>query len=198
MVPNKKTIFCILILVITIASILVNYYDVATEGFSGLSYCDDCGYRSRWECSDCIDCGYCISEYGDGECVSGNEDGPFFRSDCAIWEYGKPYDPSPYPNFYNILRYPWGYWYDNDWGWFGNRRSSGSRRRRRRRSHDRSEKIDIGSNTSVSSRSSSRLNMKVSDGGIRSRIFPGSKSRVNRGGNRGTKRGGNKSGKGKK
>jgi len=50
-------------------------------------YCGDCGSRGRYNCSKCIDCGYCTSYDGSSECVPGDINGPYFRKDCVNWEY---------------------------------------------------------------------------------------------------------------
>jgi hypothetical protein len=54
-------------------------------------YCPSCGWRSRYSCSNCTNCGYCITASGFGECVPGDSSGPYFRDDCFLWQYGDPY-----------------------------------------------------------------------------------------------------------
>jgi hypothetical protein len=53
-------------------------------------YCKDCGYKNRSSCSDCTNCGYCISSSGYGECTPGDQNGPYFRKDCMTWKYREP------------------------------------------------------------------------------------------------------------
>lgn len=65
-------------------------------------YCPSCGWRSRNTCSKCTNCGYCITASGYGECVPGDNNGPYFRSDCLYWEYGDPYYNYPYSNIYPV------------------------------------------------------------------------------------------------
>lgn len=70
--------------------------DDKKEGFSVHDmyykrYCGGCGRRSRLGCSKCTNCGFCVTSDGRGSCVSGDAHGPYFREDCAIWEYGEPY-----------------------------------------------------------------------------------------------------------
>lgn len=54
-------------------------------------YCPSCGWNSRYECSGCSNCGYCITANGSGECTPGDSSGPYFRQDCVQWEYDSPY-----------------------------------------------------------------------------------------------------------
>ena len=77
-------------------------------------YCPSCGWRSRYSCSKCTNCGYCITPSGYGECVPGDSSGPYFRSDCAYWEYSDPYYNYPYSHIYPIVQaksiYPYYRW----------------------------------------------------------------------------------------
>ena len=58
--------------------------------YDNLSYCKSCGEKSRIECNKCINCGYCRTPNGNGECVPGDEKGPYFREDCVDYEYNTP------------------------------------------------------------------------------------------------------------
>jgi hypothetical protein len=53
-------------------------------------YCPECGKLGNFQCSRCSNCGFCITERGSGECVPGDSVGPYFRQDCAVWNYGQP------------------------------------------------------------------------------------------------------------
>lgn len=66
-------------------------------------YCPSCGWRSRYACSKCTNCGYCITASGYGECVPGDSSGPYFRNDCMYWEYGDPYYYYPYSHIYPVV-----------------------------------------------------------------------------------------------
>jgi hypothetical protein len=78
-------------------------------------YCTSCGDRSRFECNSCSNCGYCVNyNSGSSQCVSGDQNGPYFRSDCDVYEYSNPWInylqsmyifPVAYPN-YNSYPYP--------------------------------------------------------------------------------------------
>jgi hypothetical protein len=54
------------------------------------TFCKTCGELSRSKCNNCVNCGYCVSPRGNGECVAGDEYGPYFREDCAYYEYQRP------------------------------------------------------------------------------------------------------------
>ena len=67
-------------------------------------YCPSCGWRSRYSCSKCTNCGYCISASGRGECVPGDSSGPYFRDDCMYWEYSDPYYNYPYSHVQPVVK----------------------------------------------------------------------------------------------
>ena len=77
-------------------------------------YCPSCGWRSRYSCAKCTNCGYCINKSGYGECVPGDSSGPYFRRDCVYWEYGDPYYYYPYSHIYPVVKtssaYPYYRW----------------------------------------------------------------------------------------
>lgn len=63
-------------------------------------YCTHCGGKGRYSCNNCVNCGYCITPNGTGECVSGDSNGPHFRKDCVAYEHNsngyRIYKRSPY------------------------------------------------------------------------------------------------------
>jgi uncharacterized membrane protein YgcG len=68
--------------------------------------CKECSGLSRIHCGNCANCGYCYNYKGRGECVPGDENGPFFRDDCVDYEYVSPvYHAGLYPT--------WSYFYDD-------------------------------------------------------------------------------------
>lgn len=79
-------------------------------------YCRSCGWKSRAACSNCTNCGYCVTADGRGECVSGDQNGPYFRQDCARYEYNNPINTFPvtsYPSYgYNYPGYLNPYYYN--------------------------------------------------------------------------------------
>jgi len=86
----------IIIIFIVLLVILIIFNYKSKESFYSnyghyKQYCPDCGWRSRNKCSMCRNCGYCITDSGQGKCVPGNGTGPFYREDCMYWEYGDPY-----------------------------------------------------------------------------------------------------------
>jgi len=95
---TKIIIFLIILLICVV--VYKKYYS-GVENFNFYNsyykqFCPSCGWRNRRTCSKCINCAYCISAQGEGSCVPGDSRGPFFRNDCAIYEYGNTY--SYYPN----------------------------------------------------------------------------------------------------
>lgn len=102
-------------------------------------YCANCGELNRKRCSECVDCGYCYTPNGTGECVPGDENGPYFRADCVDYEYRTPI-------VLGGLYYPRGpYWDGFDGYWDGqgdrswNRWGKGHRRRVKDRVHDNND-----------------------------------------------------------
>ena len=76
----------ILIGLIIVLILIVLYHDLGKdrEGFIVYSYpkyCSACGQLNRYRCNNCTNCGYCYTLDGKGECVPGDGNGPFFRSD---------------------------------------------------------------------------------------------------------------------
>jgi len=137
MYKNTKYIFVILFLLLLTISI---YYfinnslnmglfdwvdkDINMENFYidnyDKAYCSSCGYKNRSNCNNCVNCGYCINEDGYGECVPGDANGPYFRKDCAYYEYNNPYYsygafpyyyPYNYPKVDPYSVYPLKYWW---------------------------------------------------------------------------------------
>jgi hypothetical protein len=87
-----------------------DYYDYFNN-----KYCDDCGHKSRRSCSSCLNCGFCVTYDGYGECVPGDESGPYFREDCQYWEFNNPWARYPYSSIFpsvtppQYLAYEYGY-----------------------------------------------------------------------------------------
>lgn len=99
--------------------------DKSKEGFHATlgyhkKYCPSCGTKSRKSCSKCLNCGFCVTSDGHGECVPGDSNGPYFRDDCMYWEYGYNYADSFYPyshifpSAHGHLMYPYFRWRDSD------------------------------------------------------------------------------------
>lgn len=76
---------CLLLWILTIIIICIFTPTNITrmEGFS--RYCGSCGHKSELTCSDCVNCGFCITSNGHGQCVPGDERGPYFTEDCVKW-----------------------------------------------------------------------------------------------------------------
>jgi hypothetical protein len=80
------------------------FNDNNKEGFfTGVNYknyCSSCGWKNRSTCGNCINCGYCVTPSGKGECVAGDSRGPYFREDCMFYKYGRPYYGYPLDHIY--------------------------------------------------------------------------------------------------
>jgi hypothetical protein len=108
---NKPALFVVGILVLLM---ITDYLKKnKKENFNSLGtyykrYCPGCSYLTRRDCSSCSNCGYCITAGGHGECVPGDQNGPYFKKDCLYYEYTNPYYVYPYyytmpyySNYYN-------------------------------------------------------------------------------------------------
>ena len=69
----------------------LNYTTYENFNISDMRDCNQCSYKSKIDCMVCNNCGYCMDEYGNGRCVSGDQSGPFFES-CNLWN-----------NSYNVI-----------------------------------------------------------------------------------------------
>lgn len=96
-----------------------NTLDKSKEGFYTYygyykKYCPSCGWRSRYSCSKCTNCGYCITASGQGQCVPGDASGPYFRTDCQYYEFGDSYYFYPYSHIFPVIKirstYPYYRW----------------------------------------------------------------------------------------
>ncbi len=67
-------------------------------------YCGSCGWRNRYSCSKCTNCGFGIRADGYGECVPGDSSGPYFSNKYAYWEYGSPSYYAPFDNIFPTVR----------------------------------------------------------------------------------------------
>jgi hypothetical protein len=46
-------------------------------------YCNECGVLGPFDCNNCTNCGNCLTPNGNWECVTGDENGPYFRKDMV-------------------------------------------------------------------------------------------------------------------
>jgi hypothetical protein len=91
------------------------------------NYCGSCHHRGRRSCGKCTNCGLCITADGHAECVPGDAQGPYFREDCAIWEFGDPMTFYNGSNVYPIVKQRNVYPYTR-WNWWRNRFSKRGKR----------------------------------------------------------------------
>ena len=123
MEEKKKYIIVLIIILITYIYYNNNESFWVTQINRPLRYCRYCGYNNYHSCNNCVNCGFCTTSKGYGECVNGDQNGPFFRKDCLYWDYRQPsyyLDHNPnyiyYPsNYFNprrnwINRYGNKYW----------------------------------------------------------------------------------------
>ena len=75
----------VIVLSITLIILLDNKYEFYSSDYP--LYCPNCGDLDKQKCDGCINCGYCITPNGQGECVEGDEQGPLFRQDCIAYQY---------------------------------------------------------------------------------------------------------------
>lgn len=104
----------ILIWILIVAVILLStptkcMIDGKTEGFYNYSSyfkspCSSCGWRTRYSCGKCTNCGFCRTASGIGSCEPGDSSGPFFRDDCMFWEYNDPYTYYPFSDLYPVIK----------------------------------------------------------------------------------------------
>lgn len=114
------------IIFIVLLSVYIMMPKEFIEGYFPFRYCRSCGYRSRRQCNKCTNCGFCVPYRGKGNCVPGDNRGPYFRSDCVDWEYGDEYIYRDHPrryrrrrprsSYFRGRRKPW-YWSPRRWWW---------------------------------------------------------------------------------
>jgi len=111
----------IIIIIIIIVGVILYYKSKSNaENLVILDgqYCKECNQMSRGMCGTCQNCGYCINESGQGECIPGDDYGPYFRKDCLRWERNIPI----YGNYYDTPYRWWDYLYPSYWGsWWGSK-----------------------------------------------------------------------------
>src|SRR5579872_1094136 len=100
--------------------IVILYYTYTCERTEPLTVltatgiCDaDCNYN-RYDCNNCTNCGYCVDEYGVGECVRGDANGATYRRGCSSFEYQN----NVYPSYLYWWDYPFYYPYNKNDSWF--------------------------------------------------------------------------------
>jgi hypothetical protein len=95
-----KYLFMIVVIIL-IVILLCNKSKNDKENFST---CLNCSYLDERECGSCSNCGFCISPDGSGECVPGDVNGPYFKSDCMIWKHPQQfryYTPRFYGRYFH-------------------------------------------------------------------------------------------------
>lgn len=125
---DNQTLIIVWIVVLAVIALTANRNQDKTEGFHTYygyykKYCPSCGWRSRYSCAKCTNCGYCIDKNGYGQCVPGDSSGPYFHGDkCSYWEFGSPNYQYPFSNVYPTVKirsqYPYYRWrLRRPWRW---------------------------------------------------------------------------------
>jgi hypothetical protein len=84
--------------------------DGVKEGFYSYNsyfknYCSDCGFRTRYSCAKCTNCGYSIDAGGVGQCLPGDSSGPFFDTgNTMFYQFDSPYFYYPYSDLYPVIK----------------------------------------------------------------------------------------------
>ena len=78
-------IIIIIIILLYLICIPDDYNQIEYFNIRDMRVCNGCSYRNKYDCKTCTNCGYCIDQYGNGKCVSGDNYGPYFNSDCFDW-----------------------------------------------------------------------------------------------------------------
>jgi len=79
--------------------------------------CPNCGKRTQWQCSECGSCGWCVTPDGYGECVPGDQRGPYFRQDCLSWQYHPRTTPTSWSWESWRPRMSFGFPHHRSWPW---------------------------------------------------------------------------------
>lgn len=71
-------------------------------------FCPSCDYKNKQTCKTCNNCGYCLTNKGNGTCVAGDKNGAYYKKDCIDWEYGEKINTPMYatPTQYYTSGFP--------------------------------------------------------------------------------------------
>lgn len=89
---NKITVVLVIVLIICLFMKRYNVLEY-NEGFNQTSgqLCITCNGKNINQCLNCFNCGFCVDEYGNSQCIGGNYLGPFNNEKCVRWYHGDPY-----------------------------------------------------------------------------------------------------------
>ena len=88
---DMLTAWIIIMLILVFYSKQFNLESYTTLG-NYKRYCSGCGYKNKRECAKCTNCGKCTTIDGRSNCEPGDNNGPYYRLDCANWKYSDPYE----------------------------------------------------------------------------------------------------------
>lgn len=121
--------------------------------------CGNCESLDQLNCGKCVNCGYCVKSDGTAKCVSGDDNGPYYETDCESYYPNsngvlQPESPTIVnytyynPNTYWWLPYGpyWNNWYGRNywtnWNYWNNRYDKRYERRDYRRDYRKDKRHD--------------------------------------------------------
>jgi hypothetical protein len=78
----------------------------------------NCYNLSYKKCLDCSNCGICLINGQPPQCVPGDEQGPFFKSNCDKWLYSNFYDRRIFNEKITSITDPWNKFYPDYEAWY--------------------------------------------------------------------------------
>jgi hypothetical protein len=90
MINNRNLILILAVIGIIVAFILMQNQEEHFNEKVG-RFCLSCHGKTINECLGCFNCGYCIDENGNGQCIGGDHRGPYNYERCAYWYSGDPF-----------------------------------------------------------------------------------------------------------
>ncbi len=90
---NKLTVVLLLSIVVVLFLKRYKVQDNKVEKYNDTSgqLCITCNGKNINQCLNCFNCGFCVDEYGNSQCIGGNYIGPFNKEKCVRWYHGDPY-----------------------------------------------------------------------------------------------------------
>lgn len=90
--PEDEQQFCCILMGVLAVALVCYIYRMKrySEGFtdtSKLSFCQNCRTLDAKSCADCPNCGICTDPFGNKTCEQGDEIGPYFKDNCAEWDF---------------------------------------------------------------------------------------------------------------
>ena len=77
--------YIILIVLIIVLIIIKKLLFPIKEDFVNIDYCPQCYGLWEGKCNSCNNCGWCIDENYNGQCMPGDKNGPYMNKFCRKW-----------------------------------------------------------------------------------------------------------------